>query len=337
MGIIIKGSRMSNDKSDMKALLRRYIDNVYTHEEGIELLKEIRKNENNDILNDLFSEMWEESASCNQASGKQRHSYYKEAHHLYINIKRPYRRWLINISKYAAIAAVIALMAGVGYYFYNERQPQTSYLYASTSFGERKQVTLPDGSQVILNSCSRLQYPNKFVGNTRSVRLNGEAFFRVIHKEKKPFFVKTRNFNVKVLGTQFNVKSYPDDEIESIRVKSGKVQVDIPEAMMRIVAKEEVTINTISGEYSKHVVGEESYIWFEDNASLHFDRTPIRDAAHMLERYYHCHITFAPGQRFNNLISGTHDNTNLETVLKSIEFISGVHHKTQGKNILLYH
>ena len=66
-----------------------------------------------------------------------------------------------------------------------------------------------------------------------------------------PFVVRTKRLDVQVLGTRFDVKSYSTDEIVSVSVESGKVQVDLPEAMMRLTAKEQVLINTVSGEYSK--------------------------------------------------------------------------------------
>lgn len=63
--------------------------------------------------------------------------------------------------------------------------------------------------------------------------------------------MRTKRLDVQVLGTRFDVKSYSTDEIVSVSVESGKVQVDLPEAMMRLTAKEQVLINTVSGEYSK--------------------------------------------------------------------------------------
>ena len=76
-------------------------------------------------------------------------------------------------------------------------------------------------------------------------------------------------------------------------------------------------------------------VWIK--GSLRFNSTPIRDVAKELERVYNCRITFAPGQDFNNLITGEHDNKSLEAVLKSIEFISGdIKYKKEGINVLLY-
>ena len=166
------------------------------------------------------------------------------------------------------------------------------------------------------------------------MELDGEAYFRVAHNEDMPFIVTTQKFDVRVLGTHFDVKSYPKDEIVSVNVESGKVQVDLPEAMMRLTAQEQVLINTISGEYTKKKEEREVAVWIK--GALRFSSTPIRDVARELERVYNCRITFAPGYEFTNLISGEHDNKSLESVLHSIEYVSGVKYKKEGKEIVLY-
>jgi ferric-dicitrate binding protein FerR (iron transport regulator) len=76
-----------------------------------------------------------------------------------------------------------------------------------------------------LNSESRLEYPDSFKGTSREVRLEGEAYFVVAHNEAQPFLVHTGEVTTRVLGTQFNVSSYPGHEQVSIAVATGKVAV----------------------------------------------------------------------------------------------------------------
>ena len=214
-------------------------------------------------------------------------------------------------------------------------EQQITFAEISTSFGEKKRVELPDGTILVLNSCSQVRYPDSF---QRGYPESGTGRRRILgwcHNEDMPFIVQTKRLDVRVLGTRFDVKSYSTDEIVSVSVESGKVQVDLPEAMMRLTAKEQVLINTVSGEYSKKKEERGVAVWIK--GSLRFNSTPIRDVAKELERVYNCRITFAPGQDFNNLITGEHDNKSLEAVLKSIEFISGdIKYKKEGINVLLY-
>lgn len=157
-------------------------------------------------------------------------------------------------------STVCLVLSGI-HYLEHLNEQQIIYLEASTSYGERKQLLLPDGTQLTLNSCSHVRYPNNFTGEERKIVLEGEGYFQVHRNEEQPFIVSTRRFDVRVLGTCFDIKSYSSDEIVSVEVESGKVQVDLPEAMMRLKGKEQVLINTISGEYSKRREERPVAIW----------------------------------------------------------------------------
>ena len=285
-----------------------------------------KDSENQDILDELAAEVWEESGNLQPGNDLEREKYKREARQLLKRIEHKKRTWFRRASVVAvSTAAVIAIIIGSVNFFRYMNEQQVTLAEITTSFGEKRQVTLPDGTR----------YPDRFVGDLREVELEGEGYFRVARNEKMPFVVRTKRLDVQVLGTRFDVKSYSTDEIVSVSVESGKVQVDLPEAMMRLTAKEQVLINTVSGEYSKKTEDRGVAVWMK--GGLRFYSTPIRDVAKELERVYNCRITFAPGQDFNNLITGEHDNKSLEAVLKSIEFISGdIKYKKEGINVLLY-
>jgi len=316
--------------------LRRYIDNIYTQEEALDTLEHIKDPECQEAVNQVADEVWKESCDAYPISDYSCVEYKKEAQLLINHLEHQRSIWFRRLSIAAVSAAAVILLCVGGIQFYQKMQLQVPYASVSTSFGEKKRVTLPDGSLLILNSCSRIYYPIRFTGDVRKIMLNGEAFFKVVHNEKLPFVVKTNHFNVRVLGTQFDVKAYSSDELASVGVKSGKVQVNLPEAMMKIRSKEEISINIVSGEYTKRVRQNGTDLWVE-GSTLRFNCTPIRDAARELERIYNCRITFAFGQKFDNLISGEHDNLNLKAVLSSIEFVTGIHYKIKGNHVFLYH
>ena len=154
------------------------------------------------------------------------------------------------------------------------------------------------------------------------------GIFHWLEYRLQTFIVRTARFDVRVLGTCFDVKAYSSDEVVSVDVESGKVQVDLPEAMMRLQAKEQVSINTLSGEYSKRRDERDVAVWRK--GGLRFSSTPVRDVAKELERMYNCRITFAEGQEFNNLISGEHENKSLEAVLQSMEYTSVIRYRKEG-------
>lgn len=323
------------DTKKEQADFRRYLDDMYTREEASQLLDSLRNADRGKLIEELADDVWEESRDRQSVTDLEREKYKKEARHLLKHIAHRKRTLFRRLGIVAAsVAAVACIVFGSISYLNHLAEQEVTFAEITTSFGEKKQITLPDGTLLILNSCSQVRYPDRFTGNIRGVELKGEGFFRVARNEALPFIVKTGHFDVRVLGTHFDVKAYPADEIVSVSVESGKVQVDLPEAMMRVGAKEQVLINTLSGEYSKRKEERAVAVWIK--GGLRFNSTPIRDVAKELERVYNCRITFAVDREFTNLISGEHDNKSLESVLQSIEYISGVKYKKEGRNILLY-
>jgi len=91
--------------------------------------------------------------------------------------------------------------------------------------GQRAEITLQDGTKVWLNAKTTLTFPSQFSGNNREVKLDGEGFFDVTHNKAKSFIVNTRKFNVKVLGTKFNLIAYSGNEDFKTSLLEGSVEV----------------------------------------------------------------------------------------------------------------
>ena len=133
-------------------------------------------------------------------------------------------RWL---RFWQSAAAVFIIAIGMlGYMLYNTDTQGSDLLQSHTPVAQTRQMVLPDGTVVKLNSCSALLYPNHFDGHTRSVYLMGEASFKVAHDKKHPFIVKTNDMQVTALGTEFNVSAYPDDHNVESTLIEGSVKVD---------------------------------------------------------------------------------------------------------------
>ncbi|HVZ56496.1 MAG TPA: FecR domain-containing protein [Chitinophagaceae bacterium] len=97
----------------------------------------------------------------------------------------------------------------------------------STRYGSRSRVDLPDGSVVWLNAGSTLTYDPQFGVTNREVRLSGEGYFKVVHNENKPFLIHTSVMDIRDLGTQFNVKCYPDDRTTETSLVEGSVEITV--------------------------------------------------------------------------------------------------------------
>lgn len=133
-----------------------------------------------------------------------------------------WRRWLA----YAA-AVLLCLLAGwQANRYYVASMESDALLTLETGAGQQAKAVLPDSSTVLLNACSRLVYPAEGWGQKRDVYLDGEAIFDVRHRsDKTPFLVHTRHYDVRVLGTCFNVSSYESELEDVVTLKQGKVEI----------------------------------------------------------------------------------------------------------------
>jgi ferric-dicitrate binding protein FerR (iron transport regulator) len=130
-------------------------------------------------------------------------------------------------------AAVFILAFGLSWmvhlYFWNRTTtpPLADQIQTvEVPYGSKSRIVLPDGSVVTLNSGSNLKYSSSgFNSASRSVSLMGEGFFTVTKDSTRPFYVTTPGIKIKVLGTTFNVKAYPDENMEETTLVSGQVEI----------------------------------------------------------------------------------------------------------------
>lgn len=156
---------MMKDTKTEKNKLRRYLDDMYIREEASQLLESMRDADHKDILDELSAEVWEESVSQQPVTDLEREKYKKEARQLLKHIEHKKRTWFRRVMTIAAsVAAVIAIVTGSISYFRYMSEQQITFAEISTSFGEKKRVELPDGTILVLNSCSQVRYPDSFKG-----------------------------------------------------------------------------------------------------------------------------------------------------------------------------
>ncbi len=145
-----------------------------------------------------------------------------------ISTRRRITRWY-----WAAAAVVIMIVASVFAFKGNRSNEEETGLAArqeneiSTRPGSRSRIQLPDGTVVLLNSGSKLTYNKDFGKDVREVSLTGEGFFDVQKMKDKPFIIHTPSMNIKVLGTVFNVKAYPEDKRTETSLLRGSIEVTI--------------------------------------------------------------------------------------------------------------
>lgn len=159
--------------------------------------------------------------------------------------------------------------------------------------GKRFQVVLSDGTKVYLNSGSTLKYPVKFInGNKRMVYLTGEAYFEVSKDRLHPFIVHSNGIDIKVLGTKFNVTSYPEDKVINTVLVEGSVQVynrNNPEAKSTIVPGEKASCDKENKNILISKIDVHLYTAWT-NGQLIFKKARFKDMILIMERAYNVSI-----------------------------------------------
>jgi hypothetical protein len=175
-------------------------------------------------------------------------------------------------------------------------------------FGKTSEVMLPDGTKVFLNAGSRLVYPDLFVGDTREVYLNGEAYFEVKHNDKQPFIVQVNDLRIKDLGTKFNISAYSSDGRVETVLTEGKVNIRQNNSGFfahdtELIPGQLASFSKQSGEISVKTVNVDDYIlWTQE--MMKFETVDLNRIIKKLERYYNIHFEYKDPMLGTVLISG---------------------------------
>lgn len=213
---------------------------------------------------------------------------------------------------------------------------QLTYTENISHKGEKKNVLLPDGTKIVLNSETKLRIPSNFNKEERIIEMEGEGFFDVTSNPDKPFIIKSGETQVKVLGTSFDFKSYKEDDFIKLTVSTGKVRVNVTDLdlQLSVSPNEHLSINKIDGNISKENIQENNYIkWIQ--GSLYFNKEPIREVIKTINRTYNCKVTLLC-KKCDYRITGTHDNKSIEAVIEAICFTTGLQSRREGENIIIY-
>ncbi|MFC0515087.1 FecR family protein [Mucilaginibacter angelicae] len=198
--------------------------------------------------------------------------------------------------------------------------------------GGQYQVVLPDGTQVWLNSSSSLSYPTEFTGNSRTVKLTGEAYFEVAKNKDKPFYVEMNNVQVKVLGTHFNISAYADDNDLTTTLLEGSVQISKNGSQALLKPGQQAVIGSTADAIAvskAHI--NEAMAW--KNGYFMFNDDNIVDIMKKVSRWYDADVEYQGNfgtQRFGGTFTRSKSITDL---LKNLEQISNVHFKITGRRI----
>lgn len=201
-----------------------------------------------------------------------------------------------------------------------------------TSRGGEYKLILSDGTKVWLNADSRFEFPSKFVGQERRVYVEGEVYFEVAKDVSHPFVVTTKQAKVRVLGTSFNVRAYPD-EIYRTTLLEGCVEVLYKKDVVKLQPHEQWILDGDVGRVAP-VNMRMAASW--KNGSFAFDDEPLLNVFQELERWYDVHVFIANEEIREMKFTGIFPRyANMDKVLNIVELATGVSCKVSNRTIVI--
>jgi transmembrane sensor len=213
-----------------------------------------------------------------------------------------------------------------------EKPREVVYNTLTTPRGGQYQLTLPDGSQVWLNSASSIKYPTAFIGKHRKVEITGEAYFEVTKDKAKPFTVTVNDMDVEVLGTHFDVNGFSDEKAIKTTLLEGSVKITKGEKRVLLKPGEQGIVENNSVEKTDVVDLDKVMAW--KNGWFEFDQTDLTTIMRQVSRWYDIDVDYKGNLKDDKFGGRISKNLPLSDILKSLEANgNGVKFKLEGKKL----
>ncbi len=249
--------------------------------------------------------------------------------------------------RFGAVAAAVILVVLVSYYLIVPQHPSGQrFQIASTDYGQRVRITLPEGTTIILNANSTLQYPTTWTKKTtRRFKLEGEAYFIVAslpEGEQHNFIVETRDGKVEVVGTRFAVCERGRGT--RVAVEEGSVKVTVPADTAIQAGSFATKIVLTSGHLLKFKRGDRTLSPKYENVNVYtswwtdqlvFDKTPFENIITRLTDTYGVQIEITDKNLLKRTLSGSIENTNLQTIITALAKALQIPVKRKG-NVIIF-
>jgi ferric-dicitrate binding protein FerR (iron transport regulator) len=254
--------------------------------------------------------------------------------------ERSRRRWL----RYAGIAAsflvpVVSIALSLLYVSGARKNVKDmEMLECFVPEGEIRQISLEDGSVLSLKGGSTLIYPSHFSGNERTVYLSGESACEIAKDPEKPFKIKTRDIDVEVLGTIFDISAYSDNEEVSVALYQGRVKVSSTSGEALLKENQMASFSRLDSSMVVSNVNASEYLAWKDGAVI-FNDASIREIISTIERTYGVHVTYTSSPQYEKarITAKFYERQSLPELLDFLSgLIPGMKFSCEDKEVALY-
>lgn len=244
------------------------------------------------------------------------------------------RRWQPIIYKVAA-TILLPVCLGLATYFGVEHMNKVSQdpFMVAVDYGQKANLTLPDGTKVWLNSATHLSYDAEYNKSDRKIYLDGEAYFEVAKNKDKRFIVCCNDLEIEALGTTFDVKGYCDDHSVTTLLAEGSVKVSNKTDVTLLKPGEKVEYHKNKQTFTKSPISDMREIDFWRNNMLIFNSSSLAEIATTLERMYGVKVVFDSEKLKNVLFSGTIRNSSLHNVFYIISLTYPLTYELEGDTV----
>ncbi len=310
-------------KNYIKQLVDLFGQNDYSADTQKKMQQWLADEEHADEKNEALRGLWKQAGERKVPDGMKQ-SIRRMQQSIGISPAIPHKKYQLLIWRAAAVLLLAVSSLSV-YLMLEKDRPETDLIECYIPTAEIHEVTLPDGTHVMLNSKSTLLYPERFTGATRSVYLIGEANFKVKPDKKRPFIVKANDCQVTALGTEFNVNAYPESKELTATLLEGSVKVEFNNLLSNVILKpnEQLIYNKQTKEHDL-LLPEIDGVTAWQRGELIFSNMPLEDIFTSLERKFPCAFVYS----FHSMNKNTYSfrfrkQADLEEVMKIISQVAG--------------
>ena len=271
-----------------------------------------------------------------------------------------------RIRTFALVASILAIVTVGSLYFLKQQntlvitpKDPEGLSAVTTKYGSRTSMQLPDGSKVWLNSGSTLTYNKQFGKEIREVVLSGEAFFDVVRNPAKPFIIHTASMDIKVLGTQFNVKSYANDKTSETSLIHGSIEVSVKKrgsekfllkpnekiVVMNEILEKKDAIQTVKNNISQPIISVQKLNYTDKDSTvietswvndrLVFTDESFEEIAVKMERWFGIPVIFQDASIKDVRLTGSFTSETIEEALHALQISISFHYVKRANVIII--
>ncbi len=243
--------------------------------------------------------------------------------------------WQTELMKYAAVFLLAIALSGITFWIMNSIPSDNEFTSVMSPNGQISTVSLSDGTTIWLNSGSKLKYNDDFNDKNREVFLEGEALFSVTRGKSKPFIVHAGEAEIKVTGTEFNVKAYRNESGIEATLIEGKVQFSSPQSKVDMLPGQHLLFSKTTGEIKMTQVNPAEYTAWK-GGKIYFNNESLENLVFQLERWYEVKFAFENEKirsyRFSGVIN---KERSLDYTLGIIQEINKIKFRFKDEQILI--